>query len=384
VKLSPPPAIHAFFTCHHPSQATMPASSPPSPFHAAAPEFLRLQLQINETAWSLAALPDIKRHFEKLESDLTTTQTLADAFEKRVKDRQAKLEALQSSSFKRAWHRTRGDLDVKILKEETNSMQEMGHCLDAKAKIDGQTRDVKEAKMLYDECLQAVANNEQAKRELKELLERLFTGPTPLYPSEDELEQALHGAQHSLKKLRTVNMKNTYSLPHLKKALLLIKEAIRKLKFDEDIQFGASEYDTIQEVCQFRAKAAALISAVHRFDTSLPLLQDLDLGDEPSNLYNFISSDLQRLIRRMTQKLEDGATVLQELILPPLRTETKIVKEELEKCLGSIRSLETALWAERTRIMTELLAETGLVAADPFYEEEFGHHDPPPAYSECA
>lgn len=362
----------------------MPASSPPSPFHAAAPEFLRLQLVINQTAWSLAALPDIKRHFEKLEADLATTQSLVDAFEKRAKDRQAKLDALQSSGFKRAWHRTRGDLDVKILQEETNSVQEMGHCLDAKAKIEGQTRNVDEVKMLYDECLEAVANNEQAKKELKELLEGLFAGPTPLYPSEDELEQSLHTARHNAKKLRTVNMKNTYSLPHLRKALLFLKEAIRHLKFEDEIPFGFSEIDVIQEVCAYRTKAADLISAVRRFDPSLPLLQDLDLGDEPSNLYSYMSSDSQHLIQRMRQKLEDGASVLQERILPPLRTEAKLVKEELEKCRASIRSLETALWAERTRIMMELLAEGGLVAADPFFEEQFGHYDPPPAYSECA
>jgi tetratricopeptide (TPR) repeat protein len=379
----PPVALHTL-TDQQPSHATMPPSSPPSPFHAAAPEFLRLQLQINETAWSLPALPDIKRHFEKLESDLATTQSLVDAFEKRAKDRQAKLEALQNSSFKRAWHRTRGDLEVKILKEETNSVQEMGHCLDAKAKIEGQTRDVDEAKMLYDECLEAVANNETARKELKELLEGLFTGPTPLYPSEDELEESLHAARHNAKKLRMVNMKNTYSLPHLRKALQYIREAIRKLQFDEEIQYGGSEYDTIQEVCAYRAKAAALISAVHRFDPSLPLLQDLQLGDEPSNLYGFISSDLHRLVGRIRQNLEDGASVLQDRILPPLRSEVKLVKEELEKCQASIRSLDTALWAERTRIMTELLAERGLVAADPFFEEEFGHDDPPPAYSECA
>jgi hypothetical protein len=236
--------------------------------------------------------------------------------------------------------------------------------------------------MLYDECLEAVANNEQAKKELKELLEGLFAGPTPLYPSEDELEQSLHAARNNAKKLRHINMRHTYSLPHLRKALQYIKEAIRKLKFDDEIQYGGSEYDAIQEVCQYRAKAAALISAVHRFDPSLPLLQDLQLGDEPSNLYSFISSDLWRLIGRIRQKLEDGASVLQDRVLPPLRSEAKIVKEELEKCLGSIRSLDTALWAERTRIMTELLAERGLVAADPFFEEEFGHDDPPPAYSE--
>ena len=359
---------------------TMPAA--PSSFHTSTPEFLRLQLQINETDWAHSALPDTKAHLEKLEAEAALTQSLVDDFEKLTKDHQRKLQAFQHNHFKRLWHRTRGDLEIKIHKEEAISLQELGNYQSAKGKVDIQKEEVAEVRMLYNECRRTISVNEQAKRELKELLERLFAGPTPNYPSEDELEQSLGTARETAKKLQVIKNRNKYSLPSLQKALQYVEQAIGILEATYQIKFfdEHNEYRALEEACDLRSKAASLISSVHHFDPSIPQLRDLNLGDQP-HIFSFLTADSYQLIDRILKKLKHAAPILQNHVLRPLLLNDKTVTEELQKCQTAVRKFEASMWAERTRIMTELLANDGCLYVDEHLEEDLGRDDAPPPYS---
>ena len=355
--------------------------TPPS-FHTAAPEFLRLQLEISETDWAHSALPETKARLEKLEAEAATTQSLVREFEKRTKDQQHKLETFQHNHFKRLWHRTRGDLEIKIHEEEAVSLQELGKYQSAKAKLDIQKEEVVEARMLYNECRQTISANDKVKGELKELLEGLFAGPTPIYPSEDEIEQCLETARENANKLQAIKTRYKHSVPSLQKALRYVQQAIRVLEATYKIKIfdEHNEYDAVREACDLRAKAASLISSVHHFDPSIPNLQGLNLGDEP-HMFSFMTTDSYQLINQILRRLKRAAPILQNDVLRQLIVNEKTVNEELQKCQTTIRKFEASLWAERTRIMTELLADDGRLYVDEYLEEDPGRDDPPPPYS---
>ena len=353
----------------------------PSSFHTSTPEFLRLQLEISETDWAHSALPDTKERLEKLEAEVAMTQSLVDDFEKRTKDHQRKLQTFQHNRFKRLWHRTRGDLEIKIHEEEAISLQELGDYQSAKAKVDIQKEKAAEIRMLYDECRQTISVNEQAKRELNELIERLFAGPTPNYPSEDEIEQSLRTARENANKLQVIKNRYKYSLPSLQKALQCVQQAIRILEATYQIKLfdEHNESRAVEEACDLRDKAASLISSVHHFDPSIPHLRDLDLGHEP-HIFSFLTTDSYQLIDRIHRKLNSAVPILQNHVLRQLLLNDKSVAEELQKCQTAVRKFEASLWAERTRIMTELPADQGRLDIDEHLEEDSGRDDAPPPY----
>jgi tetratricopeptide (TPR) repeat protein len=360
--------------------------SSPTTFQKAAPKFLQLQLEISDTDWAHATLPDIKGHMEKLEAEAATTRNIVHDFEKKTEDHRRKLQALQHNHFKRVWHRTRGDLEHKIHEEEASSLKELELFQVAKAKVEVQTRDAAQARMLYEECHKATLANERAKKELKQLLEQLFDGPTPLYPSDDETKQSLETARQNANKLRAIKTRYGYSISNLQKALQFLQRALHQIEAAygiKTIQYSrhSDDYSLYSDACDLRAKAATLLSSVHRFDPSIPHLQDIRLHE--SHSFNIFTSEIYQQMDQARPNLERAIRILQNGILQPLLSNSKTVNEELRKCQAAIRRFEASLWAERTRIMTELLAVEGRVVVEAPLSED-ARDELPPEYSEIA
>jgi hypothetical protein len=365
----------------------MPARPSDEEFRAAAPRFLRLQLQISNTDWAHSTLPDIKRFLETLETEAATTQSLVDEFKKRANDLHHQLHrgTDHHNPFSKARHHNRsgGESDGELAEEERRERQRFTN---ETAHLEVQMEKVNEAKMLYDECVDTVQANQRAKGELKELLECLFAGSTPSYPSEDAIEKSLNTERAKANKFKSRKSRCLITIPSVQEALTHIRSALRNLKGARDKKISdfdrriANQRRVIDDAAWHRAKAASIISAVIKYDPSIPYLRDLQLGGEP-HWFSFVTTDPKDLIFAMERTLERPACILENNVLDLLVKEVSSLDEELRKCQVHIRKFEASLWAERTRIMTELAAKEGFVEN---MEDDLASDEPPPAYSEIA
>lgn len=360
----------------------MPTRPSDEAFNAAAPRFLHLQLQISDTDWAHATLPDIKRFLETLETEAATTQSLVDEFQKRTNHLHHQLHrgTEHHARFSQRWHHNPSGGDLGD--EERRELQRLTN---ATAQLEVQMERVHEAKMLYDECVGSVQANERVKGELKALLECLFGGSTPSYPSEDAIEQSLKGERAKASKLKNTKSRYAIVIPSVQEALRQIQYALRSLRDETAGKNKVSDFDrrithkrnVIDDVAWHRAKAASIISAVHRHDPSIPYLRDLDLGSE-QHWFSFVTTDPDELILEMERSLLHPARILEKEVLEPLVKKASSLDEELWKCQVHIRKFEASLWAERTRIMTELAAKEGFVEN---LEDDVALDEPPPPYS---
>jgi hypothetical protein len=362
----------------------MPARPSDNDFNAAAPRFLHLQLQISDTEWAHAALPDIKRFLGTLEAEAATTRSLVDGLEKRSHHLHYQLHRTDYHKlFSHAWHHNPSTGEIGD--EERRERQRL---TSAAAQLQVQMENVDAAKMLYNECVETIQANERSKEELKALLERLFGGSTLSYPSEDAIEQSLKKERAKANKLKNSKSSCVITIPSVQDALKHIQCALRNLRDETAGKKKISDFDrrithkrnVIDDVAWHRAKAASIISAVHKYDPSIPYLRDLDIGGG-QHWFSFVTTDPDHFILEMERSLQKPARILEKEVLEPLVAKASSLDEEIRKCQVHIRKFEASLWAERTRIMTELAAKDGYFEN---LEDDLGSDEPPPAYSEIA
>jgi len=235
---------------------------------------------------------------------------------------------------------------------------------------------VEEARKIYQQCVQAKNTNERAKQDLNGLLEQLFAGPTPSYPTEDEYEQNLAAARGRLDNIQVLAKREQYITNNLQKAHRCLLAAIGELQsslqmntFDMFSRGGYADWAVHSSLANARnlaAKAQFLISEVRRLDPAIPHIGDINIQQDNlvfNIVFDNIFTDLRmrQLIQESYAKVQRATLILQNTILPEIVNRLRGVQAQIESCQTEIRRLEQMTWNERVRIIMEVIGtETGV------------------------
>jgi hypothetical protein len=332
----------------------------------AGPKYLALERTISESEWAVSALPQITKRLQNAEASVKTTRDNIRKFDKRSKDQLERLQNLKHSSVKRAWYRTTGKLEERIEEEEKVWLKEYELVQAAKARAEEQEKEVAEAKKLHDQTVQVKNNYVRAQKDLSVLLDQLFTGPTPSFPSEDEIEQSLVSTRQKLDDINVLAKRQQYVTNSLQRALQCLVGALQALQsslqlntYDLFSRGGYADWMVHSALAQARdlaARAQFLISEVRRIDPNVPHLGDIRI-EQDNLVFNIIFDNIftelrvRQIIQDSLVKVERATLGLQNQVLPEVVRKNEAAKAQIEKCQKDVRRLEEAMWNERVRIM---------------------------------
>ena len=332
----------------------------------AGPRYLALQKALSESEWALAALPQITKRLQSAEASAQSTRENVRKFDKRSKDQHERLQSLKHSSVKRAWYRTTGKLEEKIEEEEKYWLKEYELVQAAKARGEEQEKEVEEAKRLYDQCVESKHIYERSQKDLNDLIEQLFAGPTPSFPSEDELEQSLMTTRQRLDDVNVLAKRQQYVTNSLQRALQCLVGALQALQsslqmntFDLFSRGGYADWMVHSALAQARdlaARAQFLVSEVRRIEPTTPHIGDINI-EQDNLVFNIIFDNIftdlrvRQIIQESLVKVQRAAYTLQNQILPDVVNTNQRAQTQIESCQKEVRRLEKAMWNERSRIM---------------------------------
>jgi len=362
----------------------------------AGPQYLWLQKTLSESEWAVTALPQATKTLQATETAVKSTREKIRTFDQRSKNQLERLQGLKHHSVKRAWYKSTGKLDEKLEEEEKEWLRQYELVQGAKAKAEEQDKEVIEAKKIYDQCVEAKAAHEKAQKDLNELLERLFAGPTPSFPTEDEYEQSLAAARQRLDDVNILVKRQTFVANSLHRAhqcllgaLEALQSALQMNTYDMFSRGGYADWMVHSALAQARdlaARAQYLVSEVRRIEPTIPHLGDIRI--EQDNLvfnviFDNIFTDLRvrQMIQESFAKVQRATLTLQNTVLPQLQAQSQAVQARFENCQKEVRRFEQAMWNERSRIMTEIVGSgtlgTGREQSTSNRSEEPTVYEPP-------
>jgi hypothetical protein len=340
----------------------------------AGPHYLSLQQTLSESEWAVAALPQVTKTHQAAETAAKSTKEQIRKFDKRSQNQLERFNNLKHHSVKRAWYRTTGKLEEKIEEEEKAWLKEYEQVQAVKAKGQEQDKEVDEARKIKDQCVRTKATFEKAQKDLKSLLEGLFDGPTPSFPSEDALEQSLAMARQRHDDINILAKRQTYITNSLQRAHQCLVGALQALQsslqmntYDMFSHGGYADWmvhSALGEARDLATRAQFLVNEVRRLEPSIPHLGDIHI--EQDNLvfnivFDNIFTDLRmrQIIQQSYSKIQRAVGVLQREVLPQVVNKTQSLQAQIESCATEVRRLEKAIWNERSRIMTEIVGDSG-------------------------
>ena len=180
------------------------------------------------------AVPDLN-HQRSLISDLTTSLAQLD---KRItqltakrKEEQKDHDSYDKSFFRRHAHQVVGKKEkftAMAEKEEREYFEALREETLAKQDRDQLQHTLDEAKKASTDTMEpAVRRHEQAQKELDELYDSLFDGPTPSFPDEDALERSASQALDSYQAKKDQLLREEAAKGYLQKAVGGMNEALR-------------------------------------------------------------------------------------------------------------------------------------------------------------
>jgi len=331
---------------------------------AAGPKYLSLQRALSESEWSVSALPQITKRLSNAEASAKQTQDNIRKFDKRSKDQLGRLQNLQHHGVKRVWYRTQGKLEEKEWLREYELVQA------AKAKGEEQEKEVEEARTLRDQVVAAKTIYERSQQDLNDLLNELFNGPTPSYPSEDEIEQSLVAARQRMDDINVLAKRQGFVLKTLQRAhqcllgsLQALQSSLQMNTFDMFSHGGYADWMAHSALAQARdlaARAQYLVTEVRRIEPNVPHLGDIHI-EQDNLVFNIIFDNIftdlrvRQIIQQSQQKIYRATMILQQQVLPEQVNKTQATEAQIESCKTEVRRLEQAMWNERSRIMTEVV-----------------------------
>jgi hypothetical protein len=360
---------------------------------AAGPKYLALQRALSESEWSVSALPQITKRLSNAEVSVKQTQDNIRKFDKRSKDQLERLQHLRHGGVKRAWYRTQGKLEEKLKEEEKDWLREFELVQAAKAKGEEQQKEVEEARRLSDQVIHAKHVYERSQQELNNLLNELFDGPTPSYPSEDEIEQSLVSIRQRADNISVLAKRQAFVLKTLQRAHECLVASLQNLQsslqmntYDMFTHGGYADWMVHSSLAQARdlaARAQYLVTEVRRIEPNVPHLGDIQI-EQDNLVFNIIFDNIftdlrvRQIIQESTQKVYRATTILEQQVLPGQVSKTQAAEAQIESCQTEVRKLEQAMWNERSRIMTEVIRGSQEPPPPPIDEPETHIHSQNP------
>jgi hypothetical protein len=342
----------------------------PERIRNAGPQYLTLQKTLTESKWAVTELPIITQRVQNIEQRYKSTQDNIAKFDKRSEKQHDRLGKLTHNSVKRAWFKTTGKLEEKIKEEEKEFMRQYELTQAAKAKGIEQESELNDARQLKQQCLDAKQKYDAAKKDLDALMEELFAGPTPAYPTEDVIEQNLVARRQKLGDLTILSKRQTYILNALRKAhdclLAGLQSLQNALQVNTIDMFTRNDFATMMahsalaEARDLAARAQFIIQEVRRLDPNVPHLGDIHVEQDAfifNMMFNNIFTDLrvQQIIQTSFAKLQTAAAVMEQQVLPVTLNLATAADANVKNCTKEVRRLENDMWRERVRIVSEVI-----------------------------
>ena len=340
----------------------------------AGPTYLSLQKTLSESEWAVAGLPQVTKTLQAAEIASKSTKDQIRKFDKRSQNQLERYNNLKHHSVKRAWYRTTGKLEEKIQEEEKAWLKEYESVQAAKARGEEQDKEVAEAKKIKDQCVETKAIYERAQKDLKSLLEQLFAGPTPSFPSEDALEQSLAAARQRHDDINILAKRQTYITNSLQRAhqcligaLQALESSLQMNTYDMFSRGGYADWmvhSALGEARDLATRAQFLVSEVRRIEPSIPHLGDIHI-EQDNLVFNIVFDNIftdirmRQIIQENYVKVQRATAILQREVLPQVVNKNQSIQAQIETVQTEVRRLEKATWNERSRIMTEIVGNSG-------------------------
>jgi hypothetical protein len=342
----------------------------PERIRNAGPQYLTLQKTLTESKWAVTELPIITQRVQNIEQRYKATQDNIAKFDKRSEKQHDRLGKLTHNSVKRAWFKTTGKLEEKIKEEEKEFMKQYELTQAAKAKGIEQESELNDARQFKQQCQDAKQKYDAAKKDLDALMEELFAGPTPAYPTEDVIEQNLVAKRQKLGDLTILSKRQTYILNALRKADACLLAGLQSLQSALQVNtidmFTRSDFATMMahsalaEARDLAARAQFIIQEVRRLDPNVPHLGDIHVEQDAfifNMMFNNIFTDLrvQQIIQTSSAKLQTAAGIMEQQVLPVTLSLASAADANVKNCTKEVMRLENDMWRERVRIVSEVI-----------------------------
>jgi len=336
----------------------------------AGPQYLALQNTLSETSWAVVALPDVHRRLQEARAAAHQTQETIRSFDEKSKYQLSRFNNLKHNTVKKAWYRTQGKLEEKLKQEEIQWLKRYEEVQAAKARGQEQDAKVEELAGFHNSCKKVNTLHATAKRKLDGLLETLFSGPTPSFPTEDELEQNLALARQRLHEMKDIAKKQVRIVDELQAAEKCLIASIGQLQVALDMNtydmftHGAyadwATHSSLAQARDFSAKAQYYVAEVRRLDPSVPHLGDMRI-EQDNFVFNLVFDNIftelrvREIIQESFLKIDRAKRILEGVVLPEVTSKCRLLQAQETSQRTEVARLEKAHWNERIRIMTEIV-----------------------------
>jgi hypothetical protein len=190
----------------------------------------------------------INRLKESIREQTDEIEKLQEEVEARFKVHKSFCDCLAHRLFHRS-NQAQEKYETEMLKAEQEYFRALGAQSKAEAKIAQTERDVEEAAKAQSQLEKAAQEHDEVRKEIDELYEKLFDGPTPGFPEEDVAEESFKTAKaeneatkervrKSREALRLLNLARD-RLPQAQKQLARAHRLAREMRLFPDDTFNA-------------------------------------------------------------------------------------------------------------------------------------------------
>jgi hypothetical protein len=336
----------------------------------AGPEYLSLTSIVDDTSWCGSALPQIHQKLQQAQAASDRTQAEIRAFDDKSKYQLSRFNKLKHNGVKKAWYRSTGKLEEKLREEEVQWLKRFEEVQAAKARGEEQDKEVQELRASYRRCREAKETHDRAKRDLEQLIERLFAGPTPHFPREDELEQNLALGKQRLLEGQRVLKRQEYIRDMLAVAQKCLAASMAELQtslqmnmydiFSSNAYADIAVHSSLARARDFASKAQFYVSEVRKVDRYVPQLGNLQI-EQDNFVFNIIFDNIftdlrvRQIISESYAKIDRANKILVTNVLPDVVNKFNLLQTQEVLLRTEVATLEKEHWDECVRIMSEVV-----------------------------
>ncbi|KZV98338.1 hypothetical protein EXIGLDRAFT_313718 [Exidia glandulosa HHB12029] len=159
-----------------------------------AQEHARILSELAKLEYAPSALETAKRYFADLKTLIADAENELTAAEKAESKESAEAQEVKKSVFRKLAHRATGQgakWDAKATKEEREYVDARERRVKAESNVKALKATLRETGQNVESLTSEIARRDTLLREQQELYSRVFDGPTPDAPQEDELERTV-------------------------------------------------------------------------------------------------------------------------------------------------------------------------------------------------
>ncbi|KAK7045434.1 hypothetical protein VNI00_007687 [Paramarasmius palmivorus] len=319
----------------------------------------------------LQSAPDqLTRHNEYLEDLLRQLKTTRENVEKASAVTRQENEVETKSISKSKWFLSRKNLKEKAREQTEQQERELAEALETefreRATLKSLENAVEEAIRKKDKLTDKVAESNEVKEELRQLYDKIFDGPTPEFPKNDELQNHLKFAQEASDNIQAQIFSHSQAENCLVEAerkldhcLLMIQSAINAAPYTSGTQriFNDQGRMDLESASVAGSEAQKFLEDARTICPVVPALPPIRVKDHPSMLENFLFSRISPVetVRIIKNELTDLKKNIRQEWKFAAERYNKTAKYDLSESAEVVAQCREDLFRHRREIMELVL-----------------------------